>query len=481
MKILKRILLFVLATVLALSGSVAYKTATFASKQTAIDTLPTMPIEQQSVDNFCKALQYKTISFGDSTLFDPKPFSQLIDYLQRTYPRTHATLKREIVNQYSLLYTWQGTDANLKPIILMGHTDVVPIDETTRNQWKADPFGGQIQNDTIWGRGAVDDKINVIAVLEATERLVKEGYQPKRTIYLSFGHDEEIGGKKGAKKIVEKLQQQNVKAEFILDEGGLLMDGLIPDKVAALIGTAEKGYLSVEITATDKGGHSSTPPAETAIDLLTQSIVTLRNTPFVPHFTQPLNDFMRYAGPEMSLFQRMAFANKWLFSPLIVKTYSAQGKTNAMIRTTGVATILDAGFKENVIPAQAKAVVNFRILPEETSETTLSYIKTLLTDPRISIKQLGIINEPSKVSSVDGVGYKTVEKTIKQVVPNTVVAPFLLPGATDSRHFEGITESTYRHIPARLLGYHDINERISVPDYKRCIAFYYQFIKNANP
>ena len=480
MKILKRILLFLLAAVVAMSGNIAYKTATFTSKQIALDTLPAMAIEQKSVDNFCKALQYKTISYGDSTLFDPKPFSQLIDYLQRTYPLVHATLKREIVSQYSLLYTWQGTDTNLKPIILMGHLDVVPIDETTRNQWKTDPFGGQIQNDTIWARGAVDDKINVIAVLEATEKLLKEGYKPKRTIYLSFGHDEEIGGKKGAKKIVEKLKQQNVKAEFILDEGGLLMNGLIPNKLAALVGTAEKGYLSLDITANGKGGHSSTPPAETAIDLLAQSINKLHNTPFLPHFTQPLNDFMRYAGPEMSLFQRMAFANKGLFSPLIVKTYSAQGKTNAMIRTTSVATILNAGFKENVIPAQAKAVVNFRILPEETSETTLAYVKNILNNPQISIKPLGIVNEPSKVSSVDGIGYKIIEKTIKQVVPNTVVAPYLLPGATDSRHFEDVTESTYRHIPAQLLGYHDINERISVPDYKRCIAFYYQLIKNTN-
>jgi carboxypeptidase PM20D1 len=335
--------------------------------------------------------------------------------------------------------------------------------------------------DTIWGRGSVDDKITVIAIMEAVEKLVSEGFKPEQTIYLAFGHDEEISGKRGAFKIAALLKSRGLHAEFVLDEGGLIIDNILPDRPVALIGTAEKGYLTIDLEVNAHGGHSSTPAKETAIDILAQTIVKIRSNPFNGKFTEPTIGLTEYLGPEMTPFLKMVFANRWLTSSLIQKEYEKTAGGYAQFHTTIAPTRLISGFKDNVLPTVARAGINFRILPGETTGSVLQNIRSLITDERVKITpRSATMGEASKISSTESRGFKVIAQTIRQLKPNIAVSPFLLTGGTDSKFYADISDNTYRYVPSRLIGFHDINERIAISDYKGAISFYYQLIKNLN-
>ena len=287
---MRKIFLVILFAILILIGFIAYKTISAPNKQSKIEAsaLPALP--DSALTHFQKSISYQTISFGDSKEWDSMPFINFRKFLETTYPLVHQKLEREIVSNYSYLYKWQGTNNSLKPYILMAHQDVVPIEESTRNQWHFEPFSGTIKDGYICGRGTTDDKINLISILESAEKLLKENFQPERTIYFVFGHDEEIGGKNGAKKIASLLESRNIKADLIMDEGGFVTKEKVPGitKPVALIGTAEKGYLSLEFSVNKKGGHSSMPENETAIDILLKAMVKLRANPFEARIYQKL-------------------------------------------------------------------------------------------------------------------------------------------------------------------------------------------------
>jgi carboxypeptidase PM20D1 len=336
----------------------------------------------------------------------------------------------------------------------------------------------------IWGRGTTDDKINLIAICEAVEKQLETGFRPERTVYLVFGHDEEVGGR-GALTIASLMKQRGIEAEMVLDEGGIITKEKVPglEKPLALLGTAEKGYLSLELTVEIPGGHSSMPEKETAIDVLTKAIVQLRSNPFETEFSEPMQNFFDHVGPEMPFLQRMAMANQWLFKPMIVSTYEKSGPGSAMMRTTMVPTIIQAGIKDNVVPTQAKCVVNFRLLPGDSSDEVIARVKEIIGDDRVKIERLekGAIAEASAVSTVDGYGYKTVDVIIKQTYPDMLTTPFLLIGATDSRHFGEVSKNIIKFSPMiDPIGFHGINERVSLESYQTAIWFYYHLFRSLN-
>jgi carboxypeptidase PM20D1 len=476
----KKIFLVLLLALLALVGVVLFNTFTFTSSQTAQSAIPAPALTDSNVGHFQKALSYKTISYGNPAFFDSLQFLGFRKFLEDTYPATHASLTREIIAGYSLLYTWKGRNPDLKPIVLMAHQDVVPIEEATRNMWSFDPFSGTVKDGFIWGRGTTDDKINLIAIFEAIEKLLTENIQPERTLYLAFGHDEEIGGK-GAVAIAKILKERNIVAEMVLDEGGIITKEKIPglNKAVALLGTSEKGYLSLELTVDKPGGHSSMPEKETAIDILTRALVALRENPFDPDFSEPMEGFMESLGPEMPFVQKMAFANPWLFKSLIIGTYEQSGPGNAMIRTTTVPTIFNAGIKDNVIPTVAKATVNFRLLPGDTSEEVISRVKQIVNDDRIVVAPLTTRAEASAVTPIKSFGYQKIESTIKKSYPQVLSSPFLVIGATDSRHFKEISSNIIKFSPMiDPIGFHGIDERVSLESYQTALWFYEQLIRD---
>ncbi|HEY5823323.1 MAG TPA: M20 family peptidase [Cyclobacteriaceae bacterium] len=479
---IKRSLLFLLAVVLILVIVVLVNTFRFNSIQTHYETKAAPELSEKAKKNLTEAIGYKTISYGDSSKLDSSQFLGFHLFLKTTYPLVHQKLSQEQILKYSLLYKWEGKNSSLNPIVLMAHQDVVPIEEASKNMWTVDPFAGTIKDDFIWGRGTTDDKINLISILEATEKLLGENFQPERTIYFAFGHDEEMGGY-GARAIAALLKSRNIKADLILDEGGIITLDKVPgmNKPVALLGTSEKGYLSLQLSVEKNGGHSSMPEKETSIDILTKAIVKLREKPFEARFSPSTQGFIKYLGPEMPFTNKMAFANIWLFKPMVIGIYEKSGAGNAMIRTTAVPTIIDAGIKDNVVPTMATATVNFRLLPGDSSSLIIRKVKEIINDERVQINsETSFVSEPSAVTAEDSYAFKKVDELIKKSYSGITTSPFLMIGGTDSRYFGEVSDGIIKFSPMiDPIGFHGIDERVSLKSYQGAIWFFEQLLREA--
>lgn len=475
---MKKILYSLLAVVVLVLCILLFNTLSLTSKQVDSEPLEKLVISDDVYKNLSKAIQYPTISFSEDAIPDSTAFYGFHQFLHDTYPLIHEQLTLEKVNEYSLLYTWKGTNQNKKPIILMSHQDVVPVDDPTLNDWEAGPFEGKITATDIIGRGTLDDKSSLMALMEAVELLLKELFTPSQTIYLAFGHDEEVGGSKGATKIAALLKERGVDASMTIDEGGFLADGLVPgiDNTVAIVNLAEKGFASFRLIVETNGGHSSAPPKENTIGMLAKAIVDLENNQLPYKLVEPINYQLGYMGAELPFMKKVAFANPWLFKKPILEALNAH--------TTTAATIIDGGIKNNVIPTVAEATINFRILPGENIESVKEHIENTISN-KIRVEKVGFLTNPSPVSSIDSDAYKTLEKTIRSVFPESVVVPGLVGGGTDGRYFYEISDDVYRFYPIRLdpnslSRFHGIDEKINKENYKEIIEFSYQLIKKFN-
>jgi carboxypeptidase PM20D1 len=473
--------------ILLIAGVIGLRTSQFRSKQFTTRDAYEFKLDKTSfIERLSKAIQFRTIS-REQSMDSFEEFLRFHKFLEESFPETHKALQKEIVGDFSLLFTWKGQNEQLKPILLMGHMDVVPVDPQAEGQWTHPPFSGQVSDGYIWGRGTMDDKVSVIGILEAVEQLLAKRFQPQRTVHLAFGHDEEIGGQHGAAKIAALLASKKVELEYVLDEGGNITQGIIPgvSQPVALIGIAEKGYLSLELTVESAGGHSSMPPHDTAIGILSSAIHRLETTPFSTRLTEPTRKFLEFMGPELPWAQRIAVSNLWLFEPWIKKQLASSPVGAAMIRTTQAPTIFEAGVKENVLPAKARSVVNFRLLPGETIASATNHVRQTIGNSRIKITALPIQADPSPVSDIASEAFRKLHSAIWQTEPSAVVAPALLVAATDSRHYTGLTKNIFRFLPITLSPedtkrYHGTDERISVRDYERCVRFYAKLLTDAN-
>ncbi|MBU7013378.1 MAG: M20 family peptidase [Theionarchaea archaeon] len=458
----------------------------FKSRQLSVEPVTRQVIDQKAPERLSKAVQFRTISYQEETECDRKQFQGLHEYLKEAFPKTHSTLTREVVADYSLLYTWKGKNLNVSPILLMSHLDVVPIEPGTESEWTCPPFSGDIKDGYIWGRGTMDIKEGVLGILEAVEALLQEDFVPERTIHLAFGHDEEVGGPRGASSIAALLKERGVALEYVLDEGGTNTIGIIPgvNVPVALVGVAEKGYISLELSVRSEGGHSSMPPRETAAGILSRAISNLERHRFPSKFKGVVRDLVEYTGPEMTFIKKILFANLWLFKGLVVSQLSESPNTDSLIRTTTAPTILEGGTKENILPKRVRAVVNFRILPGETTETVMKRVADVINDSRVEIAQMTQAWNPSQISDTNSQSFAAIQRTIRQIFPSTVVAPYLVTGATDSRHYLPLTRNVFKIVPLvvtseDLKRIHGTDERISVENYTECIQFYIQLIKNS--
>lgn len=481
----KKIFLILTLCVVLLASVLLINTLRFTSKQIQIEPIQPVSVDEGSAaQHLAQALRFRTISYQEAGQTKGEEFIALHKYLEQIFPKVHSTLTKELVGDYSLLYTWKGRDEQLKPILLMGHQDVVPVEPESLANWKEPPFEGRISGGYIWGRGAMDDKFTLLGIMEAAEMLLGQGFQPQRTVYLAFGQDEEVGGNAGAAKIADLLRERNVELEYILDEGLVITDGTFPDlsKPVALIGIAEKGFVSVELIVEVEGGHSSMPPPQTAIGILSTAINRLEEHQMPASIEGVQRQLLAYIGPELPFGKRLPLANLWLFKPLVERKFSASPSMNASIRTTTAATIIEGGLKENVLPSKARAVVNFRILPGDSIERVISHVRETINDPRITVNKFGVSDcEPSVVSSINAAGFQIIQRTIRQLFPEVLVAPALVIGGTDSRHYSKLTNNIYRFAPFRIRPddvkrLHGINERIAVVDYARGVKFYYHLI-----
>lgn len=438
--------------------------------------------QNQAANRLAGAIKCKTVSYGETEKFDYSQFIKLHEYYETAFPNVHKKLIVEKINTYSLLYTWEGSDKSIKPIILTAHLDVADVEKQTLSQWRHEPFSGEIAEGKIWGRGARDNKCQVTAILEAVEYLIQKGFQPKRTIYLAFGHDEEVLGLNGAKRIADLLKLRNIVPECVVDEGGAVAENVIPGlkgKVA-LISIAEKGYLTLELSVNEKAGHSAEPEDETTIGILSNAIVKLEMDKFSPTMNEA-EPILTYAASDMKFPYNVVFSNLWFTKGVVKKMFLSDSETAAMLRTTVAPTIIESGYQDNCIPGTAKAIINLRLLPGDTVENAIESIREKIGDSRIKIKKVGFYNNAPKSAPLDTEGFKTVSIAIKQVFPDAVCVPFFTTGGTDAKHYAALTPNLYRFTPSikeKDEEGHGINERIPIGNYMQYIDFFVNLIRD---
>ena len=408
------------------------------------DALPAVD-KQAAVRHLQEAIRIPTVSMVEEYADNEQPFLDYRDWLEKTYPLLHAKAERTIIAGYSIVYRLKGADPTLKGGCYLSHIDVVPA---PKDGWDYDPFSGTLTDDGyIYGRGAQDMKSHMIALLEAVEYHLAAGKVFDRDLYLCFGHDEEPGNStSGAANIVRHLKSQGVEMEFVIDEGGTVLDGRllgVPHTVA-LIGACEKGNGDLELVVNKSGGHASNPKPPTAVGVLSKAVVKVESHPMKTRWTNMTKETFKALSPY------------W-------------------VRSTFAPTMLWGSDARNVIPKEAKANINYRMITGETADDVKAYLEKLLGKD-VSVNLLSYSN-PSPEADVHCTAYERLADTITRTFDDIVVAPYMFIAASDARFYNPLTDNVFRFGPfinslddqSRI---HGINERLHVDQLERATQFF---------
>jgi len=488
MKLWKKIALGGVGAVAVLAGIVAVRTATYrpagAVDVSAVQLARPVAVDQAAAArHLSEAIQIQTVSHQDAADNDPAQWDRLHAWLASTYPAAHGAMTREILPNKALIYSWAGSDPALEPIVLMAHQDVVPVTPGTEGDWKHAPFAGEIAEGAVWGRGSIDDKGTLVTLFEAAEALAKTGFQPKRTVIIVSGQDEEAGGS-GARAVAALFKARGIRARFVLDEGmAVITDFPMLDRPVAVIGVGEKGYVTLKVVAPAAGGHSSAPPRETGVETLSRAVLAITGKPFPMKFAGPGADMIRAIAPYASPVVRVAVANEWLFAPLLVSQIGATPAGAATLHTTIAPTMLKGSPKENVLPQDATAWINYRIAPGQTAADILASARAAAKGLDV---QIGFSREPvdpSPVSSSSSESWKILAALASEggALP---VAPGLVTAGTDSRFLGPVARDVYRFSPmhasvSEFGMIHGTNEHMTLENLRRMTDFHTALIATA--
>jgi len=438
---------------------------------------------RRAARHLAEAVRFRTVSHQDSASNDWTEWDRFDAWLATTYPAAHRVMQREIFAGHTLLYTWPGADSTLAPIVLMAHHDVVPVTPGTERDWKHPPFAGVVADEAVWGRGSVDDKGSLVAIFEAAEALAASGFRPRRTVIVLSGHDEEAGGT-GARAVAASWRSRSLAPLFALDEGlAVVTDLPLAGRPVALIGIAEKGYATLRITAPATGGHSSAPPPQSGVEVLAKAVLAVASHPFPMRFTGPAADMIRALAPDAGLGARVAVANTWISEPLLIAKIAATPAGAALLHTTIAPTMLRGSPKENVLPQDATAWINYRIAPQDSAEKVMARAENATRRLAVRLAWDGPAYDPSPVSSTDSDAYRVIG-ALASDGGRMPVAPGLVTVTTDSRHLAGIARDVYRFQPiVASLGdfemVHGTNEHLTLDNLRRMTDFYSRLIATA--
>lgn len=469
---------------LAFAGFVGYRTMSFTAPpppaHVAVPDTSAYDIDvAAAAARLSQAIRFRTVSLVAPDE-DRTPFTDLQAWMIATYPAFHTVARRETVNELTVVYTWEGSDPGQPPLLLLAHQDVVPVPDDTREAWIVDPFAGEIRDGAVWGRGSIDDKGSLVLLLEAAEYLARQGKRPVRTIIFAFGHDEEVGGDDGAARVAALLQQRGVRAWFVLDEGmAAVAEHPLTGGPASMIGISERGFGTLRVHAVGQPGHSSMPPPETAVSLLSEAVVRIHDMPIEQGLEGgPAIDMMRALAPELSLTTRMAVANEWLFAPMLRGRMEQDRTARALIGTTVAPTMINGGVRANVLPAEATAMINYRFHPRDTAAEILERARGEVADlENVEVEWAEPPNDATATSSTTSTSYALLAALSRNVLPDAPVAPGLVLAGTDSKHYSQVAENVYRFQPMMfdaddLAGIHGTNEHLSFANLERTIRFY---------
>ncbi len=478
-----------LALVLSIPAFVALRTSRLGTGDYPAVKKPEIDhdLANRAAESLSQAIGFETVSGQE-----PSEWSEWIrlrEFLKTRYPLFHERLSRELVAGYSLLFRWQSDSPPVSesaespglPLLFCAHMDVVPAS----GEWTYPPFSGEIADGYVWGRGALDCKNVMICLMEAVERLIDQGFRPKRDIYFAFGHDEETGGAEGAGSMAKLFLQRGIRFAMVLDEGGALSRGMIPvGRPVAEVCVAEKGMVNYRISVHGTGGHASTPPRHTALGRLSEAVARVEFRRRKARLVPVVLDGLKALAPAAPYKARMRLANLWLFKRSLLKELSKEPKSNAMIRTTVAPTMSHSGTAPNVLPGNAEAVLNTRILHGEDENAVLSYLRELTSDLGAQV-ELVMRGKPSEISDYRGESFSALSESVHSVFGGCPVAPSLFTGGTDARYYEPFCSCVFRFMPFILTpddhkSIHGANERVMVDALGAAAEFYRDIIKRLN-
>ncbi|MDH5545276.1 MAG: M20 family peptidase [Gammaproteobacteria bacterium] len=480
----KKFLKLVASLIGLLLALIIFNTLQYPSRQletapanTEIDKIGQLP------QMLSKVIRFETYSKRAPEPYDAHPFDQLHTFLKEVFPLVYEKLQVEVINQHGLLFTWKGKNPDLTPVLFVAHQDVVSVEEP--QTWEHPPFSGKIHDGYVWGRGALDDKPAIITQMYNIQELLKQSWQPERTLVFAYGQDEEVGGEYGATQLAAELKKRGYHFDAIYDEGMPITQGILAgiDSPVALVGIAEKGYMTLTLSVNGEGGHSSSPPPNTAVGVLAHAIAKLEDHPMSASLDGPVGHMFSTLAPEMGTVKHAVLSNLWLLGGVLEKQLAGKPSTNALIRTTVAATMFQGSQQANVLPQLAEAKVNFRLIPENSIEQVIQHVKDTIKDERVNIEIFGDASEPSAVSSIESNAYMALNRSIRESFPDAMVAPTLMIGATDSRRYKDLADNIYRFRPLLLNAqdikrFHGSNERISIANLRQMAVFYRQLFQH---
>lgn len=475
---------FIIIVILLPLILILLKTFKYRKKKSIKSTEIPFELTENILNKFRKAIRIRTITHSNYEQNDLNEFKKIHTFIGQNYPVLADNLEIQSLSEYSIIIKWPGKQKELKPVLLLSHFDVVPVIE---KNWSVPPFDAVEIDDYIWGRGTLDTKNTLTGILEAAELLIGQDYCPERSIYFAFGGDEETQGTKGAGSINEYFKKNNIEFEWLLDEGGVVAEKslAIVKEPMALVGISEKGFTNIRISCEGRGGHSSMPPQHTAAGVLSMAVRQIERNPFPAKITPGISSFIYSIIPYVSFPIAIVLANHKLFSPVIKNLFLKTPSSAALLRTTQAVTILSCGTKENVLPSYGEAIINIRILPGETVNSILKRIKSVLKtyDVTVEIADPADSNDPIDESSLESEGFWQIKKTIAAIFPHAVTVPYMMTGATDSKHYKDVCKDIYRFSPMLLNMdeislIHSADERISLKNYENTIKFYMTLMKN---
>lgn len=448
-------------------------------KPAVYNGLPSLAATRSAVSNLSDAIQIVTLSSEDPSLEDESKFKEFKNFLKTRYPVLHSHAQTFYPGTRSIIFYIKGSDPSLLPSCQMSHFDVVEPGDLSK--WKYPPFSGAIKEGFIWGRGTQDIKGHLIALMEAMEALLTAETIPLRDTYFAFGGDEEVGGTRGAATNVAFFKERNIKFEYVLDEGAAIVDGMIGfiKRPLAMIGISEKGRANIKLETLGAPGHSAMPPAHTTAGIISKAVVNVERHPFRKSLNYSVSQMLQALSAVAPGAIGFLLANNKFYSPILLKILGKSPSIAAMLHTTQAVTMLDSGVRENIIPEQASAMMNLRIIPGETIDSVLAHVKKAVGNDQVTVDISGGFpgSNPVPPSDVNSQAFKLLSDTVAQTLPGVPAIPYMVTAATDSRSYTGLTSNILRftpviYAPEDLAGIHGFNERISLYSFGLCIEFF---------
>ncbi len=452
----------------ALFGRGRPKTAAAAGRK------PDAALTERAAESLAMAVSIPSVTGDEEQL------NAMTEFLKKRYPNVMSTLGMLSLDGGSMLLRWRAPQrSDSLPVLFCAHLDVVPAGDS----WTEPPFEGIRRDGKIIGRGAVDCKGTVIALMEAVSTLIDEGYFPRRDIYFAFGHDEETGGKQGAKEIAQLLSRRGINFDLVLDEGGYICEGFMGHEnfAAALVAVGEKTSCNFKITANARGGHSSMPDKHTTVGILAEALCRIESSQPRCNLLPVVKKYLRRAAPFMPFLQRFMVCNMFIMRPFLSLVFKNDPSVAALFRTTIVPTQTQGSDAPNIIPAQATAVVNARLLPGDSLQSITKHLTDLVGDLPVTVT-CESEHESCGVTSTKSHMYQLLCKTVTDIYPRVVCLPTLLTGGTDSVHYSALSQCIVRFMPfifgdEEVAGIHAGDECIRESTLGLAIELYMAFIK----